>query len=400
MRIESIELRVVSLPLVTPFVTAHGTVTRRSSVLVRAVTGEGEGWGECAALPEPTYTAEYVDDALLTLRRHLAPRLLHAAEEASTEPTAEHLRGLLAHVVGHPMAKAALEMAVLDAELRASGTSMAVGLLGARPAPPPDVPAGAAIGLGATPDATAATVAALVARGYSRVKVKIGPGRDIDHARAARAAAGPATILVLDANGSYRLDGERGAPDDARRLDALDDLAVACLEQPLATDALVDHVKLARRLATPICLDESLTSMALTRQALDMGACQVVCVKAPRYGSWLDAVDVLDHCLANDVPAWIGGMLDTGLGRAANLALAGHGACALPGDIPVTTDVVTDDITAPRMARSADGPLRIAVPDGPGLGVDVDTGALDRLTQHVELLNAGSSNRSVEGSWT
>ena len=273
MRIEAIELRVVSLPLVTPFATAHGTVARRSSVLVRAITTEGEGWGECAALPEPTYTAEYVDGALLTLRRHLAPRLLHPAASDSAAPDAEHLRGLLDDVVGHPMAKAALEMAVLDAELRASGTSMAVGLLGARPAPPPDVPAGAAVGLGATPDATAASVAALVARGYSRVKVKIAPGRDIDHARAARAAAGPATVLVLDANGSYRLDGEPGAPDDAGRLAAIDDLDVACLEQPLAADALVDHAELARRLATPLCLDESLTSMALTRQALEMGAC-------------------------------------------------------------------------------------------------------------------------------
>lgn len=390
MRIEAIELRVVSLPLVTPFVTAHGTVSERSSVLVRVMTPDGDGWGECAALPEPTYTAEYVEGALLVLRQHLVPRLLRAGTIDPAEPTADDLRGVLSGVVGHPMAKAALEMAVLDAELRTSGTSLAVRLLGPRPAPPPDVPAGAAIGLEPTPDATAAAVAAAAAAGYGRVKLKIAPGRDVDHARAARQAAGPAMVLVLDANGSYRLDGESGAPDDARRLHAIDDLAVACLEQPLAADALLDHAELARRLATPICLDESLTSMALTAQALDMGACQVVCVKAPRYGSWLDAVDILDQCLGNGVPAWIGGMLDTGLGRAANLALAGHGACSLPGDIPITTDVVTDDVTAPRVALAADGPLRIAVPDGPGLGVDVDPRALRRLTDHVETITAAS----------
>ncbi len=390
MKIEAIELRVVSLPLVTPFVTAHGTVSQRSSVLVRLIGGDGDGWGECAALPEPTYTSEYVQGALLALRRHLVPRLFDAAANDTAEPTAGRVRGLLGDVVGHPMAKAALEMAVLDAELRTSGTSLANRLLGTRPAPPGDVPAGAAIGLGTSPEATGEAVAALVRRGYGRVKLKIAPGRDVEHARAARLAAGPDTVLVLDANGSYRLDAEPGAPDDARRLDAIDELTVACLEQPLAVDALLDHVELARRMTTPICLDESLTSTALTMQALDMGACTVVCVKAPRYGSWLEAVDVLDHCLGNGVPAWIGGMLDTGLGRAANLALAGHGACSLPGDIPLTADIVTDDVTPPRIAVAGAGPLRIAVPQGPGLGVDVDAQSLNRLTEHLETIRAAS----------
>ncbi|MCU0309710.1 MAG: o-succinylbenzoate synthase [Acidimicrobiales bacterium] len=388
MRIESVELRIVALPLVTPFATAHGRVDERRSVLVRVVGDDGEGWGECAALPDPTYSAEYVEGALLTLRRHLVPRLFAAGRDDPREPVAAHVGDVLSGVVGHPMAKAALELALLDAELRGRHRSLAEHLLGDRPPPPPEVPAGATLGLCASPDATADAVATLVARGYGRVKMKIAPGLDLDHARAARAAAGPDAVLVLDANGAYRLDGEPGAPDDARRLGALDDLGIACLEQPLGTDALLDHAELARRLATPLCLDESLTSAAATAQALDMGACSVVCVKAPRYGSWLTAVEVLDRCAGTGVPAWIGGMLDTGLGRAANLVLADHPACTLPGDVPITTDVVRDDVVAPQGPVDPDGPLRLALPTGPGLGVDLDEAALVRLTTHVETIRA------------
>jgi O-succinylbenzoate synthase len=189
-------------------------------------------------------------------------------------------------------------------------------------------------------------------------------------------------VLVADANGAYRIDGEPGALDDARRLEELDDgdLRLACLEQPLATDDLLGHAELARRLDTPICLDESLTTPALTQQALDLGACSVVCVKAPRYGSWLAAADVLDHCLGTGVDAWVGGMLDTGLGRLANIALAAHPGATLPGDISATARFFTDDVTAPVVLDGSE----IAVPALPGIGASIDLEALDRLTVSVE----------------
>jgi len=383
MRIDEVELRVVALPMVAPFVAGHGSVAVRTAVLVRVTGPDGEGWGECAALPEPTYTAEFVAGALVVLRDQLVPRLLARASERSEGVAAPDVDDALAEVVGHPMAKAALELALLDAEGRAAATPLAQRLFPHPPGPATTVPAGAAVGLVADADDLAEQVAALVTEGYGRVKVKIAPGRDIDVLRAARHAAGPDVVLVADANGAYRLDGEPGDDDDARRLTALDDLGLACLEQPLAPDDLLGHAELARRLATPICLDESLTSVALTEQALDLGACSVVCVKAPRYGSWITAAAILDHCQGNEVPAWVGGMLDTGIGRHANLALAAHPGATLAGDISATARLFTDDVTT---AVVLDGHGGVTVPDAPGLGATVDRDAVERLTVSVERL--------------
>jgi O-succinylbenzoate synthase len=387
MRVEQVELRVVALPLVTPFVAAHGVVSVRTAVLVHLVGPEGEGWGECAALPEPTYTAEYTAEALVTLRDHLVPRLF-AGGDGSSGIGSDALGPALGGVVGHPMAKAALELALLDAEGRAAGRSLA-GLLVPHPPGPADrVPAGVAIGLLDDPAAVAQAVAARVADGYGRVKLKIAPGRDRDHVRAARDAGGPELVLVADANGAYRWDGEPGAPDDARRLADLDDLGLACIEQPLPPDDLLDLAELARRLATPICLDESLTSPSLTEQALDMGACSVVCVKAPRYGSWRAAAGVLDRCQANGIDAWVGGMLDAGIGRLANLALAAHPGATLPGDLAATADLYTDDVTAfiPLEPGTGAGTAQLLVPAGPGLGATPDPDRLRALTVSSETL--------------
>jgi O-succinylbenzoate synthase len=380
MRIDAVELRVVALPMVAPFVAGHGSVDVRTSVLVRLVGPDGEGWGECAALPDPTYTAEFTDAALLVLRDHLAPRLLRLAADRSDGLPAEELAAALDDVVGHPMAKAALELALLDAEGRSTGTPLARRLFPHPPGPAATVAAGAVLGLAGTIDDVVALVADRVAQGYGRVKLKVAPGRDVELVRAVREAVGPDVVLVVDANGAYCLDGEPGAPDDARLLADLDDLGLACIEQPLAVDDLLGHAELARRIATPICLDESLTTVAATEQALDMGACSVVCVKAPRYGGWLAAADVLDRCAGNRVAAWVGGMLDAGIGRHANVGLAAHPGATIAGDLSDGRLTFTDDVTPPVEVEGPAGAGAIAVPTGPGIGTEVDADALERLT--------------------
>lgn len=375
LRIDAVEVRTIALPMVEPFVAAHGTVDRRTLVLVRVVGPDGEGRGECAALPEPTYSSEFVDGVRVTIAEELAPRLLRAPGPV----TARSLATVFGDVVGNPMARAAIELALLDAEGRRDGNALARRLAPRPPGPRDLVPAGIAIGLHDDPAALGASVAAHVAEGYRRVKVKIAPGHDLEFVRAARDAAGDDVVLLADANGAYRWDGEPGAPDDARVLAALDEFGLAAIEQPLPADDLLDSAELARRLRTPIALDESLTSPIRVHEALDRGACSVVCVKAPMLGSWLAAADVLDHCAGLGVDAYVGGMLDGGIGRAATIALAAHRGASLPGDVSATGRFFTDDVCAPIIVHDGS----IAVPTAGGIGVVTDADALERLTLSV-----------------
>jgi len=369
MHVEAVELRVIALPMVAPFVAAHGTVNSRTAVLVRILGNNNEGWGECAALPEPTYSEEFVDGAYLALQELLVPRLL----ATNGTVTATDLGALLADVIGHPMAKASIELALLDAQGRQSETSLARMFAPHPTGPAANVPAGIAIGLLATPEDLATEVSTRVTEGYGRIKIKIAPGRDSEFVRAARDAVGVHIELSVDANGAYTLD-------DAKTLAELDDCDLAYIEQPLAADDLLNHAELARRISTRICLDESLTSATVTREALDMGACSVVCVKAPRYGSWIEAASVLDHCAGIGIDAWVGGMLDCGIGRAANIALAAHPGASLTGDIAATGRFFTEDVCAPFELSGPSGGGTITVPTGPGLGVSIDAAALSKLT--------------------
>jgi O-succinylbenzoate synthase len=337
-RFDAVELRRVTLPLRAPFVTAHGIEHERHTVIVRVVGPDLEGWGECVALTEPTYTSEYTAGAALALETHLAPRLLTGGLDA------------LAEVQGHRMAKASLELAVLDAELRTTGTSLAQRLGAVRER----VPSGIALGL----DATIDDVAGAVDAGYQRVKLKIAPARDVAWVTEVRLRF-PDLPLQVDANGAYTLV-------DADRLDALDDLGLLLIEQPLGADDLAGHAALAHRLRTPLCLDEAITSTAAAEQAIALGACRVVNLKAGRMGGYLEAARAHDACRAAGVPVWCGGMLETGLGRAANLALAALPGFTLPGDLSPSDRWFAEDLTEP-IVLGADGHL--AVPTGPGIGV-------------------------------
>jgi O-succinylbenzoate synthase len=353
--IEAVELRRVALPLVTPFRAAWGESTVRDALLVRLLGDGGEGWGECVAMSEPLYTSEWVDGAALVLRSVLVPRLL---------------AGLAVDVVrGHPMAKAALEMAGLDLSLRAAGRSLAssLGVVASR------VPVGVSVGLMPSEGALVDAVARYVVAGYTRVKLKVEPGADVTFVGAVRSAF-PDLALQVDANGSYAAD-----PRAAR---VLDRFGLLLIEQPLAEDDLAGHASLASSMETPICLDESITSASAAALALDLGACSVVCVKPGRVGGLAEAVRIHDLCLERNVALWCGGMLETGIGRAANLALAALPGFTLPGDISASDRYFAQDLTPPFVL--VDGCLE--VPDGPGLGVTVLPDVVEALTTSVEVL--------------
>ena len=363
MKITGVELRRIRLPLVAPFRTSLGQTWERDALLVKVITPDGEGWGECTAMAEPTYTAEYVDGAHDVMRKHLLPRLL-------TQPdiTADDVASALAAVKGHPMAKAALELAVLDAELRANGTPLARRLGAVRDT----VEAGVAVGLAGSVAELVDTVDRYVDAGYRRVKLKVEPGWDVEPVRAVRERFAD-IVLQVDANGSY-------APTDTGPLLALDPFGLAMIEQPFAPDELLAHAELALLLRTPLCLDESVTSAAAAELVIAWAAASIINVKAPRLGGYLEARRVHDVCAGAGVPVWCGGMLETGVGRAANLALAALPGFTLPGDLSATDRYFAADVTPPFVLD--DG--RLPVPTGPGLGVDVLTDVVEDFTTSVE----------------
>ena len=365
MKLEGVELRRIAMPLVAPFRTSFGTQTARDVLLVRARTDVGEGWGECAALADPRYSAEYVDGAADVLRRFLAPTVAAVADLDATA-----VGRALAPFAGHFMAKAALETAVLDAELRAAGRSFG-SFLGAAT---DRVPCGVSVGIMDSLPALVDAVGGYLDAGYRRIKLKIEPGWDLEPVRAVREQFGDIALQV-DANTAYTVS-------DARHLARLDPFDLLLIEQPLPEDDLLGHAQLARTVRTPICLDESITSARSAAAAITLGATAIVNVKPARVGGYLEARRVHDVCAAHGVPVWCGGMLETGLGRAANVALAALPNFTLPGDTSASDRYYATDITPP--FRLEDGYLR--VPTGPGLGVEPDPVLLAEVTTSVEEL--------------
>jgi len=364
------------VPLRKPWASAAGSFSERDSLLVRAVLryesdggerAEFEGWGECTALPEPTYSSEYTAGAIEVSESYLLPALLSAkvATAADAAPA-------LAAVKGHKMAKSAFEAALLDAELRAAGIPMAdflASLSRLGEPPKPVVVAGVAVGLHTSLEELLDEVERYVEEGYLRVKLKIAPGWD-DTPLAELRLCWPDLVLFADANGAY---AEMSPAEVAERLGRLDGHGLACIEQPLGDDDLAGHRELARQLRTPLCLDEALTSVASVRAALDMGACSVVNVKAGRLGGYLEAVRVHDLCADRGVPVWCGGMVETGIGRAANVALAALPNFILPGDLSASGRFFERDLAGP-LGLGPGG--TIPVPGGPGSGVTVSQEAL------------------------
>ncbi|HKW59379.1 MAG TPA: o-succinylbenzoate synthase [Candidatus Dormibacteraeota bacterium] len=358
MKLEAVELRRIKLPLVAPFETSFGVQTERDVLLLRAHMDEGEGWGECVAGEEPTYSSEYVDGAQHVLIHHLIPRLLNGEVDAAAVATVLH------PVHGHQMAKAAIEMAVLDAELRARGESFGT-YFGAVRA---EVDCGVSVGIHPSVPALLEAVGAYLEQGYRRIKLKIKPGWDVEPVRAVREKFGDVPLQV-DANTAYTLA-------DAEELAALDPFDLLLIEQPMREELVFAHAELAKLVRTPICLDESIHSLQSAIDAIQIGACRIVNIKPGRVGGYLEARRIHDLCAARGVPVWMGGMLETGVGRAGNVAMAAMPNFTLPGDTSASDRYFHRDITEPFVLR--DGRLR--VPAGPGLGVSVDEEYLDSIT--------------------
>ncbi len=353
--ITAVELVRVALPLVRPFRTSFGVEEHRDILLVRVEAFGSEGWGECVAGLEPLYCSEYVEAAAHVIEHHLLPRVLAAGRHDPAE-----VEEAMAPVRGHAMAKAAVATAALDAWLRSSGQALSE-FLGAVRA---EVASGVSVGIPAS-DRPETAIAALldevdgyVSAGYRRIKLKIQPGFDLAPVRAVRERFGDEMLLQVDANSAYSLA-------DARHLALLDAFDLLLIEQPLPEDDLLGHAALAEQLRTPICLDESIHSARDAATAIALKAAAIVNVKPGRVGGYLEARRVHDVCVAAGVPVWCGGMLETGIGRAANVALAAMPGFTLPGDTSASDRYYRTDLTEPFVLRHG----TLAVPVGPGIGV-------------------------------
>ena len=364
-QIEQIEVRTVRLRLNEPFETSFGRIDSRLIVLVGLI-GEGlTGWGEVVAAEEPRYSYETVGTARHVIRDYLAPAIL-----ARPLTDLEDLRSRFAPFRGHNMAKAGLELAYMDLLAQSRGESLSQLIGGTRPG----IAVGVSLGIQPALDRLLRRVDQYLALGYQRIKLKIKPGWDIDVVREVRQRH-PNILLSVDANSAYRLE-------DLPHLQELDEFSLLMIEQPLDHDDLLDHAKVQLTLKTPICLDESITSARRAQQALDLGSCQIINIKIGRVGGYSEALAIHDLCYAKGIPVWCGGMLESGIGRAHNIALASLPGFTLPGDISASSRYFARDVIVPPVTVSANG--IVDVPKTSGLGFAVDVDYLNANTENVE----------------
>ncbi len=362
MKINQINLYHLRMPLVSAFETSFGRIHTRDCVLVEAYADGLVGYGECPADWDPGYSYETIGTAM-----HILQDFLILAIMKQEVNGIDDLQRRMDFVRGHSMAKAGLEMALWDLLGKAQEKSLMEMLGGVRH----KVEVGVSVGLQASPGKLVEAVQGYLDLGYQRVKIKIKPGRDVGDASAVRNAFSQLRLQV-DANSAYTLE-------NSASLYPLDELGLLLIEQPLAEDDLWDHSQLQSRFKTPLCLDESITSLRLARQALEMKSCRVINIKPGRVGGLSQGKAIHDLCMNQDIPVWCGGMLETGVGRASNLAMASLPGFTLPGDISATDRYYQEDITNERFVLNADS--TITVPDKPGLGISIDPVALKRITR-------------------
>ncbi len=371
LRIDRLILREIHLALREPFRISSGEVRERRILLVETrAEGELVGWSECVAGEWPNYSPETIDTAWLAIKAWLGPRLVGRTvdEPADVWPLLDR------DVRGHRMAKAALEMGVWELWSRAAGRSLSEQLGGTRER----VDVGISIGIQDSPTALVERAKAAVAAGYRKIKLKIEPRRDVAYVKAVRDEVGPDVELMADANSAYRIE-------DAETLARLDGLGLMMIEQPLEPDDLVRHARLQEQLRTPLCLDESITSPARAEDMIALKSACIVNIKPGRVGGFAQSIAIHDLCARHGIPVWCGGMLESGIGRAHNVALASLPNFSLPGDLSPSARYWERDIVTPEWTMEPDG--RVRVPrERPGMGVEVDLGRVDDLTVRRETI--------------
>lgn len=361
MKIESITLHHISMPLVAPFETSFGRETDRQCILITLQANGLTGYGECVATRGPGYSYETAGTAWHILKDFVAPLILgqDVIDAGDFQKRVEGIRG-------HHLAKAGVEMALWDLLGKRDGKSLKEMIDGTWD----KVEVGVSIGIQESVSALVRTVESYLEKGYRRVKIKIKPGREVDETSAVRKAY-PNLRLQVDANSAYTLE-------TAEALKPLDDLDLLLIEQPLYEDDIWDHRKLQAEFKTPICLDESVITPRHARYALEMGACKIINIKPARVAGLSQGIMIHDYCFERNVPVWCGGMLETGVGRASNLAIASLPGFVLPGDISASDRYYQRDITNQRFVLNDDS--TIDVPNGHGLGITIDKEALKEFT--------------------
>ena len=360
MKLEKIILTHLRMPLVSHFETSFGRIFDRDSILITVYSEGLVGYGECVADRDPGYAYETSGTAWHILKDFILPALYGKNVEGPAD-----FRQKVKNIKGHEMAKAGVEMAIWDLLGKKEDKSLQTLFGGSKP----KVVVGVSVGLQDTPNDLLHVIEGYLADGYGRVKLKIKPGRDVGDVSAARAAF-PDLKLQVDANSAYTLE-------TAKAIQPLDNLDLLLIEQPLAQDDLWDHHILQEKFKTPLCLDETIISARHARQAIEMDACRIINIKAGRVGGLSEALAIHNLCYTAGVPVWCGGMLETGIGRAANLALASLPNFLLPGDISATDRYYAQDITHERFTLNSDS--TIDVPTAPGLGVTIDKDAVKKF---------------------
>jgi len=367
MKLQKITLREIRMPLVTPFETSFGRLTDRRMLIVEAHADGISGWGESVAGEGPFYAPETVETAWLILRDFIWP-LLKDREFA----TAADIWEVLAPIRGHNMAKGAIEAALWDAEAKQKGIPLWKFLGGMRT----EIPCGVSVGIKGTLDELVGTVERELSAGYQRIKIKIKPGKDVEPVERLRQTF-PRIRLMVDANSAYRLD-------DWPHLKRLEAYYLMMIEQPLGWDDIYSHVELQRKLETPVCLDECIHSEEHARAAIELTACRIINIKLGRVGGYTPARRIHDLCKSRQIPVWCGGMLESGIGRAHNIALSTLENFSLPGDVTASRRYWTEDVIEPEVEVTPQGTIR--VPEGPGIGYLPRLDRIEELTARKEIL--------------
>jgi O-succinylbenzoate synthase len=361
MRIDRIELHHTKMMLITPFVTSMGTEYDEQHIMVR-VDAEGvTGWGECVAEETPFYSYETVPTAWHILNDFLIPAIL-GKDLSSVEEAISYY----AKVRGHMMAKAGLEAALYDAFAKSKGISLAEMLGGTQK----KIKVGVSLGISDSVPDLLHVMEKYMKEGYQRIKIKIAPGRDLQFIEALRREY-PDMLLQVDANSAYTLD-------HLPIFKEMDKFKLSLIEQPLGYDDIFDHSKLQREIETDLCLDESIHSLGDTRAAIEMKSCRIINIKPGRVGGYTESIKIHNYCASMKIPVWHGGMLESGIGRAGNVALASLPNFTLPSDLSPNRKYYTEDIVEPLFELNSDG--TITVPTRPGIGVEVNMKALEKYT--------------------